>query len=376
MTPLSDDFVPEFRPSLVVIAGEGQTAHFVETRLRKVSTYTVTDQFAKIVEMIDGRRTIDEICRDMAPRGASRQEVTEIIASLDAANYLVDVELWNRMVGDAAAPEFDRRERFFYELFADGAVREEIDGTVTNYPARLRSATVAVVGVGGTGSWAVRSLAGYGVGHLVLIDPDTVDIANLPHQVMFNRASVGLPKVSVCADELQATFGDINVTTHCEPLTPDSMELLDGADAVLVTADRPSPNVLARLVNEWALANNVIASLGAAYAHDMATFGLSIIPGRTPCWLCYETELADTVLSSLPSDPVRLADGNGGTVPVLPSVLGSVAAWDVVRMLIGLPPLLSGRAVNFDAHRLSLDEVEVTTDPNCRCQSSRVPSHA
>ena len=67
---------------------------------------------------------------------------------------------------------------------------------------RLRDATVCVIGNGGVGSWAVESLARSGVGHLVLVDGDTVAETNINRQLQALDANMGCPKVAVLAERI------------------------------------------------------------------------------------------------------------------------------------------------------------------------------
>lgn len=105
--------------------------------------------------------------------------------------------------------------------------------------ARLSAARVAVVGVGGVGSWAAEALARSGVGHLMLIDADEVCISNTNRQLHTLANTLGKPKVAVMAERLRA----INPALVVEPVerfvTPATLaELLDHElDLVLDACD-------------------------------------------------------------------------------------------------------------------------------------------
>ena len=69
---------------------------------------------------------------------------------------------------------------------------------------RLEAATVAVFGIGGVGSYAVEGLARAGVGHIVLIDSDTVCLTNVNRQIHATTATVGRAKTLVMKERIQA----------------------------------------------------------------------------------------------------------------------------------------------------------------------------
>src|ERR1017187_8428568 len=91
------------------------------------------------------------------------------------------------------AAEFGRYERHF-ALPGFGAEKQD----------RLRQATVLVIGAGGLGCPALLYLAAAGVGRIVLLDPDVVEVSNLQRQVLFTSADVGEAKVAAAARRLSA----------------------------------------------------------------------------------------------------------------------------------------------------------------------------
>jgi tRNA A37 threonylcarbamoyladenosine dehydratase len=105
--------------------------------------------------------------------------------------------------------------------------------------ARLATSHVAVVGVGGVGSWSVEALARSGVGRLTLIDPDEVCVSNTNRQLHALDGQFGLAKVDVLAQRCVAINPDVQVRTIQSFLTPANLgELLDGGyDVVLDACD-------------------------------------------------------------------------------------------------------------------------------------------
>jgi hypothetical protein len=116
---------------------------------------------------------------------------------------------------------------------------------------RLAQTTVVVIGVGGLGSWAAAALACVGVGKLVLVDDDTVELSNLNRQVLFRPQDVGALKVEVAAAALRAFNPDLEIESRPEQIRGVNgvARLLGGASIVVATADWP-PYRIARWINE------------------------------------------------------------------------------------------------------------------------------
>lgn len=109
----------------------------------------------------------------------------------------------------------------------------------TGSVARLAQASVAVVGIGGVGSWAAEALARSGVGRLVLIDADEVCVSNSNRQLHALEGQFGRSKVEVVAERLRAINPVLAVDPLARFLTPSTIEELLGAghDLVLDACD-------------------------------------------------------------------------------------------------------------------------------------------
>lgn len=105
--------------------------------------------------------------------------------------------------------------------------------------ARLRAAHVAVVGVGGVGSWAVEALARSGVGKLTLIDLDEVCISNVNRQLHATNDAVGRPKVEVMADRVRGIHPECEIRAVTEFFTETNADTLlaNGFDYVVDAID-------------------------------------------------------------------------------------------------------------------------------------------
>ena len=147
--------------------------------------------------------------------------------------------------------------------------------------ARIRSAHVVVVGVGGVGSWTVEALARSGVGHLTLIDLDHVAESNINRQIHALDDTIGMAKVQAMRQRIAHINPECEVMCIEEFVEPDNWpQLLQGAkvDAVIDACDQIKAKTA---MAAWALAHHVLfitvgAAGGKRLAHQVDVDDLSL----------------------------------------------------------------------------------------------------
>ncbi|MEL1242127.1 tRNA threonylcarbamoyladenosine dehydratase [Flavobacterium flavipallidum] len=110
---------------------------------------------------------------------------------------------------------------------------------------KLQNATVMVVGLGGVGSFAAEFLARAGVGNMIIVDGDVVDITNINRQLPALHSTVGEPKVTIVGDRLMDINPELNLTRVKEFLSPErAFELVsEDMDYVLDCIDSITPKL-------------------------------------------------------------------------------------------------------------------------------------
>ncbi len=224
---------------------------------------------------------------------------------------------------------------------------------------RIMSGAAAVVGCGALGNVQADLLARAGVGRLVLIDRDFVELSNLQRQVLFdeNDAAEALPKAIAAARRLARVNSGITVDTHVADLDSSNIgELLAGVALVLDATDNFETRFL---LNDYSVAHGLPWIYGAA----VGSYGVTcpFMPNDGPCLRCLYPEPP-------PGDtPTCETDG------VLNSVTTAVAALQVAAAL----QILSGNAVRrvittLDVWNGPVREVaQPAADAECRCCAQR-----
>ncbi|WP_372811553.1 HesA/MoeB/ThiF family protein, partial [Pseudoalteromonas nigrifaciens] len=180
---------------------------------------------------------------------------------------------------------------------------------------KLKSASVAVVGAGGLGSPALLYLAAAGIGKLILIDDDAVELSNLQRQVLYKVNHLGQKKVVAAGKVLASLNNQITVITHAEKLTQDnSAALLNNADIVLDCSD----NFTTRYsVNRFCVQHKTPLISGAALATKGQLISLDFRNANSPCYGCIfpQNDIA----------PLINCD-NAGVISPLLGIIGSMQA--------------------------------------------------
>jgi len=218
--------------------------------------------------------------------------------------------------------------------------------------ARLKSAAVLICGAGGLGSPAALYLAAAGIGRLGLVDFDRVDLSNLQRQVLFDTASVGVPKVEAARDRLAALNPGIRIEAHGERLTASSIERLVGDyDLVIDGTDRLATRYLI---------NDACVLLGkplvSAAIHRFEGQAMTYLPGRSPCYRCLHPVNAEDLVPNC---------ATAGVLGVLPGVMGSLQATEAIKVILGIGEPLAGRLLVYDALSLRFQEFRFARRADC-----------
>ena len=218
---------------------------------------------------------------------------------------------------------------------------------------KLARARVLVIGLGGLGSPVALYLAAAGVGQLVLVDFDKVDLSNLQRQIIHTMADIDRLKVDSARDAIQALNPLVNVTAIARAL--DETELLEQARQADVVIDA-SDNISTRMAINLACvkAGTPLVS-GAAIRFEAQVMVVRPDQPQAPCYRCLyrnEDELAETCAQS-------------GVISPLLGIVGSMQAVEAMKLIIGIGETLSGRLLLLDALQMEWHSVQIRKNSNC-----------
>jgi sulfur-carrier protein adenylyltransferase/sulfurtransferase len=206
---------------------------------------------------------------------------------------------------------------------------------------KLKAAKVLVVGCGGLGAPLLSYLVAAGVGTIGIVDYDVVDQSNLHRQVLFTLEDVGKPKVDVAARRLSAQNPHVDIHTYPTRLTSDNA--LDMINAYDVVADGTDNFPTRYLVNDACVLLGKVNVHASIYRFEgqLSVFNYTDQHGK----------LGPNYRDLFPSPPPPHLVPNcaeGGVLGVLPGIMGSLQANEVIKVISGIGEPLSGKLFIFD----------------------------
>jgi len=224
---------------------------------------------------------------------------------------------------------------------------------------KLRHSKVAVLGIGGVGSFAAEALARSGIGSLNLVDVDTICISNLNRQIIADHSTIGRYKVDVMQERIGRINPDCRVVTHKDFISADNLEELipQDVDYVVDAIDTITSKIaLAVWCQEKGI--RLISSMGTGNKMDPTRFEITDVYKTRVCPLAkvmrrelkrrgverlkvlYSSEEPRRLPDETPKDEAQVACGTlskrqtPGSMPFVPPVAGMIIAGEVVRDLL------------------------------------------
>jgi len=222
---------------------------------------------------------------------------------------------------------------------------------------RLKAAKVLIVGLGGLGCAAGQYLAAAGVGHLTLLDFDSVSLSNLQRQILHGEAQVGLPKVDSARMRLEAINSQIHYATLNAQLDDSGLEQQIAAHDLVVDC---CDNVATReQLNRLCFASKTALVSGAAIRMEgqlsVFTWGED-----EPCYRCISRLFGQATLSCV----------EAGVMAPLVGIIGSLQAMEAIRVLTAYGSPVAGQLLLYDAMTLQFRQMKVAKDPHCEICAS------
>ena len=218
---------------------------------------------------------------------------------------------------------------------------------------KLADARVLIIGLGGLGSSASIYLAAAGVGHLVLVDYDKVDLSNLQRQIIHTTADVGRLKVDSARERLLALNPNTKLTLIDHKL--DTNELTREVKAADVVVDA-SDNFETRFaINAACVTAKTPLVSGAAIRFEAQISVFNPGNDSSPCYRCLygkEVQLEQTCTA------------NGVIAPLL-GIIGSIQACEVMKLIMNIGNTLQGRLLLLDVMSMEWHTAILPKDPKC-----------
>lgn len=346
---------PRLRRTLQRIDAPGGDVYLLDPGGREDLEIKAPDESERrLLDALDGTRTRTAL---EAEFGGARVE--EVIAALGRWGAVEDAADDDRLEPEILA-RFDRQLRYFGDV-SSGPVPSECQES-------LEGATVAVLGVGGLGAWSALSLAGCGIGRMVLVDCDRVELTNLNRQVLYGEADIGRLKVEVAAERLRSLNSKLDLEVVPKRLEGEEEigAVISDSSVVIDAIDWPAHHV-EHWVNSACFAAG-IPFISMSHSPPIARVGPFYLPGRTGCYACQEIAYRRKYpLFDLMVDQLNATPSPAAVVGPACAQIGGHVALDLMHFLTGVaPPSTLGSAFVYDLRTMECERKLVEKEPDCK----------
>lgn len=217
---------------------------------------------------------------------------------------------------------------------------------------RLLGSRILILGLGGLGAPVAMYLAASGIGHLVLVDYDDVELSNLQRQIIHETASIGEPKIESAGTRIEKLNPETKVTLIGNKLDQDALtEQVQLADVVIDGTDNFESRFL---INKVCVETKTALVSGAVIRMEgqISTF----VPGDDNC--CYRC------LYHEGEEVMETCSENGVLAPV-PGIIGSIQATEAIKVILGMDGILLNRLLLLDASTMEWRTIKMKKDPAC-----------
>lgn len=216
---------------------------------------------------------------------------------------------------------------------------------------RLKAASVLCIGTGGLGSPLLLYLAAAGVGHIGIVDFDTVDFSNLQRQVIHGTSWVGKPKIESAKDRILEINPYCQVDLYETRLTSENaLDLFKDYDVIVDGTDNFPTRYL---VNDACVLLDKPNVYGSIFRFEGQATVFNYEGGPNYRDLYPEPPPPGLVPSC----------AEGGVLGILPGIIGVIQATETVKIILGKGMTLSGRLLLYDALNMSFRELKLRPNP-------------
>ncbi len=219
---------------------------------------------------------------------------------------------------------------------------------------KICSTSVLCIGAGGLGSPIAMYLAAAGIGKLGILDFDTVDYSNLQRQIIHATQDVGRPKTQSAQETIKTINPNVEVVIHETRITSENaLDIIRPYDIVVDGTDNFPTRYLTNDACVLLKKANVYGSI-FRFEGQASVFAPHL---GGPCYRCLYPEP--------PPAGMVPSCAEGGVLGVLPGIIGTIQATEILKLALGKGNTLIGRLLLFNALDMKFRELKLRRDPKC-----------
>lgn len=350
---------PKLRSSVSVVKLQNNIIEFFLTNTRQqVRIKLNSDKILDLVLQLDGRLTIDEIINKNNMDSEVSMYFIEFLNYLENKGVIKD--------SDEIMIEDDRKYRRvinFIEDFSSSGIETK------DMWQNIKNSHVIIIGLGAVGSWVSALLVQSGVEKLTLIDNDVVEITNLHRQFGFSEKDIGLLKIDVMEKRLKEFNDKIQINKINKFLTKTLLdeEVNYEVDLIINCADKPNVDTTSLWIGEYCMKNDIPHIIGGGYNLHLSLIGQTIIPYKSACVKCFETELEkinEIDITSLRK--LNIKNRKIGSFGPMCSIISSMIAMESIKVLTKkITPSNLNRRGEFNIYSMDIKYHNIYKNNSC-----------
>ncbi len=219
---------------------------------------------------------------------------------------------------------------------------------------KLRESAVAIVGLGALGSVSAELLARAGIGKLVLIDRDIVELSNLQRQSLFDENDIGKAKALQAKKRLEKINSDVKIDFVIDDLNFENIEeILYGKEKIGLILDCTDNLETRFLINDFCIKNKVPFIYSSAVGSKGYVF--NVMPGKnSACLRCF---LKEAVLDTCET---------AGVLNTITHLISSIQANEAIKIILNKKNI-EQNLLFLDAWENELTKIKANKNKNCVC---------
>lgn len=337
---------PKLNSTISVIKNSDTMIEFFKTNTRQQLHIRVSDDtILDIVLGLDGSKSIRQISEEY---DVKYESVVSLIEYLRKNGILDNIEDKN---------EFDDYEKFrrTIHFIAEYSVSHK---NLLDMWNNIRQSKVLIVGLGAVGSWVACNLVQSGVGTLLLMDPDNVDITNLHRQFGYTETDIGKKKTEVLAKRLKEYNENLCVMTKNDYLNETILNSYDDTniDLIINCADKPDVDTTSMWIGEYAMKRGIPHIIGGGYNLHLSLIGQTVLPGQSACVNCFKKKLEEE--NKIDSEKVKklmVKNRKVGSFGPMCSLIASMVGMESIKILTKyIEPSNVNRRGEFDIYTMDI----------------------
>ncbi|MFX1237997.1 MAG: ThiF family adenylyltransferase [Promethearchaeota archaeon] len=237
------------------------------------------------------------------------------------------------------------------ERYSRQIVLKEVGGLGQEKLLRSR---IAVIGCGGLGSPVLYYLAAAGIGNLIIVDFDEVDLSNLQRQILHFTSDIQKKKTLSASEKISRLNPDVKIQSINEKLLPsNAIELLKGCDFVIDGSDNLQTKMI---INDACVHLGIPFTIAGVLRFNGQV--ITVIPQeKTACYRC--------IFGDTSHGAPSMSCSQAGVIGLIPGIIGSIQANEAIKHILKIGDLISNRILMVDLLNYHFSFIKVIRDENC-----------